>query len=664
MKTVSTFLFIIIIAVTSQSIHINQLGYYPYAKKVATINDSTVKTFKIVDTLTKETVFSGPVIMCGYDKTANETISIADFTLLNKTGTYRCITDTKDSSYYFSIQNTCYTDAVKKLTKSYYYLRSGIPLFQEFAGQWQRGAGHLSDSSLTVYDVKRDSVFDVRGGWYDAGDFGKYVVCAGITCGTLLGLYELCPDAIGDSSLNIPESNNGRSDLLDEVKYEIVWMSRMQDRDGGVFFKVGPVKWYGDIMPEDDVSKRYIIGKSTTSTLDFAAVAAMAGRVYRIYDSTFAKECLDRAERAWKWAIVNPKAVYPENTGGTGPYEDGSNTTYNDEFLWALSELAVTTKKPVYLDTLEKVILTRSVSSPAWWQNVNNLAFYSLAVNKVLSDSATNYIKDKILSFGDKTISIISKSPYRNPLQLNDYSWGSNATCGNYATGAVYAHYLSGNQKYLDAIIYTADYLFGRNPLNHCYVSGIGSDPTLSPHHRQSTADEIKSPVPGFVVGGANKNVDGADELLIEIVESGTPPAKCYIDDFGSYASNENAINQNAPWILTLAYLEKNANRNVASHVKQPNVKTNNKEPLVNVVSTINGITVHADRVLSSATIAVYALDGTCILKKSVQQCHELTIPKHQLKSSSSCIVTVQSISEKGSPFKKCFFIVNFRADI
>ncbi|HEX2956293.1 MAG TPA: glycoside hydrolase family 9 protein [Chitinispirillaceae bacterium] len=658
MKPFLGLILILVTADTAQPIHVNQVGYYQFAKKAATVTDTTVKTFHIIDTLTKEKIFSGVVSARGYDRTAEETAATADFTGLNKTGTFRCVTDAGESSVAFTIHNSCYSEALKAMFKSYYYLRSGISLLQEYAGQWKRGAGHQADSSLTVFDIQRDSIFDVRGGWYDAGDFGKYVVCAGITCGTLLGLYEICPDGIGDSSVNIPESGNKKSDLLDEIKYEIDWMCRMQDSDGGVFFKVGPVEWYGDILPEKDNSERFVIGKSTTSTLDFAAVAAMAGRVYKSYDSLFARECLNRAERAWNWAISNPKVGYPLNTDGTGPYEDGSDKTYRDEFLWALTELAITTEKKVYTDTLEKLILTRTVTAPAWWQNVNNCAFYSLAVNKVLSDSATTFIKEKVISFGDIVVTNIEKSPYRNPLQTNNYTWGSNATCGNYAVGVVYAHYLTGNQKYLDAAIYTSDYLFGRNPLSHCYVSGIGSDPTRYPHHRQSTADKIDEPVPGFVVGGPNKNSDGADEKLTSVIEMGASPAKCYIDDRGSWASNENAINQNAPWILVLAYLEKNANRNIASPIKHTSARSFTGIPKINVVHTKNGMRIFSDNKLSSALVSVHTLDGKCLVRRVMEKEMVFDYRNNKLNGSTVYIITVQNRSGSSPVFRKSFSVL------
>ena len=117
--------------------------------------------------------------------------------------------------------------------------------------------------------------WDATGGWYDAGDYGKYVVNAGITLGTLMLSNQWYPKAVGDDLRN-PESGNGVNDLADEIAWELKWMAKMQDpADGGVYFKVGSLVWDGFVPPKDTKYDRVVMGKSTTSSLDFAA--AMAG---------------------------------------------------------------------------------------------------------------------------------------------------------------------------------------------------------------------------------------------------------------------------------------------------------------------------------------------------------------------------------------------------
>jgi endoglucanase len=641
------------LALQINAIHINQVGYYPHAKKTAIIVDSTTEKFSIIDVKSNGTVFSGHCIPSGFDKNAGEYVSVADFTTFIEDGIYRIVVGS-DTSYRFSIQSSCNRISLNNILKSYYIQRSAIPLTSEYAGQWYRDAGHLADSALTVFDLSRDSIFDVRGGWYDAGDFGKYVVSAGITCGTLLELFELCPKIFDDSSLHIPESGNQRSDLLDEIKYELDWLIRMQDTDGGVFFKVGPIQWYGSVMPSVDRSKRYIIGKSTTSTLNFCAVMAMAGRIYRDNDSEFAKDCIQRAERAWDWAAVNPKVAYPKNTGGTGPYEDGSDITYKDEFLWALTELGISTKKAVYLDTLEKLVLTKSVTSYAWWQDVKNLSFFSLAMHKVLSDAANLHVETEIIKYADKILANIRNTPYMNPLRLTDYTWGSCGTCGNFAAVLVFAHYLSNKQIYLDAIVLSTDYLFGRNPLGLSYVTGSGSKSPLHPHHRQSTADKIENPISGFVVGGANSGDNGDDVPLTDVVNSGMPPAKCYSDDTESWASNENAINQNAPWALALGYLETCESQNHSSTLTNSTTEQFREKRQIAIRKEIGGISLLLES-YDAATLEIIDMQGKCLLKKGIDKKNNSIYLKSGALQPGAFIIFLHS--KKGSEYSRLFLL-------
>jgi endoglucanase len=641
------------LALQVNAIHVNQVGYYPHAKKTAIIVDSTTEKFSIIDMETNETVFSGYSTPSGFDKNAGEYVSVIDFTAFNKEGIYRIVVGS-DTSYRFSINTSCNRIPLNSLIKSYYFQRSGTPLSPEYVGQWYRDAGHLADSALAVYDLSRDSVFDVRGGWYDAGDFGKYVVNAGITCGTLLELFELCPKVFDDSSLNLPESGNSRSDLLDEIKYELDWLIRMQDTDGGVFFKVGPIQWYGSIMPSADRSKRYIIGKSTTSTLNFTAVMAMAGRIYPDYDSVFAHDCIQRAEKAWDWAVANPKVAYPKNTGGTGPYADGGDIAYKDEFLWALTELGISTKKAVYLDTLEKLIFTKSVSSYAWWQDVKNLSFFSLSIHKVLSDAANLYVETKIIEYADKILANIKNTPYMNPLRASDYTWGSSGTCGNFAAVLVFAHYLSSKQNYLDAIVLSTDYLFGRNPLGLSYVTGSGSKSPLNPHHRQSTADKIDGPISGFVVGGANSGDNGGDLPLTEVVNSGMPPAKCYSDDTESWASNENAINQNAPWALVLGYLEAGEPQNQSLILRNSAAKQFPEKWNVAIRKEHGGFSLLFEND-NAATLEIIDMQGKCLLKRKINNGDHSMYLKTGTLQSGAFIVKLHG--KKGAGYSRVYFL-------
>jgi endoglucanase len=125
-------------------------------------------------------------------------------------------------------------------------------------------------------------------GWYDAGDYNKYVVNSGITMGTLLSLYEDFPSYFENFNTNIPESNNGVPDLLDEVIWNLRWMLTMQDpADGGVYHKLTNPRFDGMVMPDAAKNPRYVVQKNTIATLDFVAVTAQSGRILKAFENKF-----------------------------------------------------------------------------------------------------------------------------------------------------------------------------------------------------------------------------------------------------------------------------------------------------------------------------------------------------------------------------------------
>jgi endoglucanase len=382
------------------------------------------------------------------------------------------------------------------------------------------------------------------------------MVNSGITVGTLMAFYENFPDYFPDKSLNIPESGSGRPDILDEIKFNLDWMATMQDKDGGVFFKLTTLTFPGYIMPEDDKGQRFIIGKSTTSALNFAAAMAQAGRVYMPFDSVFAKKCIEQAASAWDWAAKNPDIPFrnPEDVK-TGEYRD---VKFDDEFIWAAAELFITTKDKKYADFLkDKDIAYKSEPS---WQNVHGLAPLSLAtVKNDLDEQTLETVRKSIVAAADRWIGEMAVHLYRIP--KTNFIWGSNSNFANMGIAMVYAYKITNDKKYLVAASEIADYLLGKNAIGLSFMTAFGSKFAANPHHRQIVAtmglergvnqeqrrtarNASEIVIPGFLVGGPNV---GHQDSVHGVTYSSTLPAKSYEDVYKSYASNEVAINWNAP---------------------------------------------------------------------------------------------------------------------
>ncbi|WP_374949086.1 glycoside hydrolase family 9 protein, partial [Mucilaginibacter sp.] len=298
----------------TNSIRLNQIGFYPNATKIAIITNAGKGDFYI-RTLNKKTVFTGQSKPAAQLTFGGKQIAVADFTAFAKNGTYLVYIPLSGYSYPFTIAPSIHKSVAGGSIKAFYYQRASVELIQKYAGKWHRAAGHpdnrvLIHSSAATAQRPESTVVSASGGWYDAGDYNKYIVNSGISTATLLSLYEDFPDHMKTVRLNIPESDNQIPDVLDEVLWNLRWMLMMQDpNDGGVYHKLTNARFDGMIMPEKAIETRYVVQKSTAATLDFAAVTAQAARIFARFRGQLpglADSCLKASELAYTWASKNP----------------------------------------------------------------------------------------------------------------------------------------------------------------------------------------------------------------------------------------------------------------------------------------------------------------------------------------------------------------------
>jgi len=535
-------------------LRINQIGYYPQAVKKAIVVNSAAKKFELKNKKGK-TVFSGKLSKETFWDKSGEKVKIADFSGFTQKGNFFIyIEDLKDTCY-FEIKDHLYDDAFKAALKSYYIIRASMDIEEQYAGIYRRKGGH--PDTLCYYHPSLGfdkSAMSSPKGWYDAGDYNKYVVNGGVTVGTLLNTYDFMPTLVGDNFSNIPESGNGKSDLLDEIKYELDWVLSMQAPDGASYFKLSSKGFSGFVMPEKDKLDRYVVGKSTASTLNFAAMTAMAARIYKNYDAAFAEQCKLAAEKAWSWAVKNPDIIYknPKDVN-TGEYSDKD---FSQEFWWAAAELYLATDSKEYADylTTHDPYMQMDISE-SWRLFLGNLGSFSLLLNKNnLSESLKSKIKHKLFATANDLLKRLNEIPYRIP--IDQFVWGSNSDIQNAAMILAYAFKFSNERKYLDGVIETMDYIFGKNATGYSFMSGFGCKQVMHPHNRISGSDNIEAPIPGMIAGGPNQNrEDDLSKTKFGVSYPDTLPAKCFIDEQPSFASNETAINWNAPTIFVLGFL-------------------------------------------------------------------------------------------------------------
>ena len=519
--------------------YINQVGYRPSDPKQFSLVGASGNV-EIVNA-SGQTALSVTPGAASYWDASGQNVQLVDFSELKTAGKYSIKVGGQVLRQDLVVKDNTFEDVLKAAAKWFYYQRASMALESQYAGKWSRAAGH-TNSTVELHNSAGSGSIQSTKGWYDAGDYGRYIVNSGITTYTLLSLYEHFPNYFKSLKWNIP-AEGSLPDLLAEIKWNLDWMLTMQANDGSVYHKLTSLGFPGDVMPAQDNLKLYVIGKSAEAAFDFAGVMAVAARVYKPFDSNYANKCLEAAKKAYAWGSNNMNVHFTANPSdvSTGAYE-GNNAS--DEKLFAGTELAITTNDGSY----KQSGTTEYIS---YWGDMKGIATYGKATHaSVFSDAGE--AKQKILSTADGFVNR-TKSGFGVVMAKDDFVWGSNAVASNQGVWLLHAYYLTGDEKYYAAALKVLDYLLGKNPLDMSFVTGYGTKSPMMPHHRPSTSDNVTEPIPGMLVGGpqpGGEDVGSAAEWKCADYRTGQA-ATAYTDQRCSYATNEVAINWNAP----LAYL-------------------------------------------------------------------------------------------------------------
>jgi len=557
-------------------VRVNQVGYLPNGPKRATVvTDAAQPLTWQLRNASGTTVASGSTVPHGADAASGQSTQVADFSAYKRAGTGYVLVVDGQSSDPFDIRADLYDGLRSDSLAFFYHQRSGIPIEASLVGPaYARPAGHLGvapnqgDTNVPCQAGVCDYTQDVRGGWYDAGDQGKYVVNGGISTWLVVNSFERAKragqaSALGDSTLRVPERGNHIPDVLDEARWELDFLMRMQipqgkPHAGMAFHKIHDAAWTGlPTRPDQDAQPRELHPPSTAATLNLAATAAQCARVYRPYDAKFADRCLTAARRAWAAAQANPEMYAPDSdsTGG-GAYGDARVT---DDFYWAAAELYATTGQSTY---------RTAVTSSPWhtandaftplgfnWADTAALGRLTLAtVPTKLPASDRARIRSSVTAAADGYLATMAGQGYAVPVPATGYVWGSNSVVTDNGIVMAVAHELTGAKRYRTGVLESMDYLLGRNALGQSYVTGYGEQYSHNEHHRfwaHQYDASLPNPPAGSLAGGPNS---GLQDPVAQEKLPGCAPAACYIDDIGSYSTNEVAVNWNAPLAWLAAY--------------------------------------------------------------------------------------------------------------
>ncbi|MFB6152164.1 MAG: glycoside hydrolase family 9 protein [Haloarculaceae archaeon] len=539
---------------------VDQVGYLPGDQKKAIVT-AEATAFEVRTADDDEPVFEGALSDPVYDEAADERVRHAEFTPVSDPGEYVVVADDGSRSHPFRIGEGVYDDVLATVGRLYSLKRSDTPIDDPVTGlETEGGHGQDANAALFFADDYHDEgdILDVAGGWYDAGDYGKYVPPGAVAVAHMLLAHELAPEAFEPGQYDLPPGlepdDPDVPDVLGEARFELEWLERMQRPDGAVYHKVGGDRWPGlDVRPSEDTQDRYVYGLSTFGTAMYAAAMAMAARVYRDVDPAFAERALGNARDAQSYLEANPEPYFRYDEGqddGSGPYrKDGDG----EERFWAAAELFRTTGEDRYAEYLEAELgeWFDADPTPPTWSDGLALGQWAYLRADAADPDRRSALESGFVAYADRLVETLDGRGYRIALDPDEYQWA----CSKYALAkglvALLANELDPDDAYVAAAMDQLHYALGRTPTGYSYVTGVGEKPVRNPHDRMVASTGTM--IPGMLVTGANG--EGGDRIVESLLdEHSPPPAKAFVDDERSPSLTEWAVDYTAPLFVVLAY--------------------------------------------------------------------------------------------------------------
>ena len=517
---------------------VDQFGYLPGETKVAILREPVAgfdagrarapgARIELVRADTRRVVLTAaatPWHGGATDPSSGDLIWSCDFSAVRKPGTYRVIDPERQaSSTVFRIATDVYRPVLKAAVRMLFYQRAGFAKDARFAGAaWADGASHVGpgqDREARLFSRPDDAATarDLHGGWYDAGDYNRYTAWAARDVVELLHAYVEKPGAWADD-YGIPESGNGVPDLLDEVKWELDWLTRMQNPDGSMLSILGASS---GSPPSAAKGPSYYGPPNTVSALAAASAFAFGARVYGAtgrFDG-YARELTRRAKAAWGWAIAHPDVVFRNNDAASGSSGLGAGQQETDGFGRAMERIVAAVHlfdltgegaDRAYVDAhlRETRLFERHDASPMDGRVATALLYYAAlagASPAVAAEIRGTYLKD-LGGTGPWAATPDRRDAYL--AWIPSYTWGSNSTKARQGSILMAAAGLAGGQSrraFIEAAGNYLHYLHGVNPLGKVYLSNMGAygaSRSVARFYHSWFGQSSAPPPPGYLVGG------------------------------------------------------------------------------------------------------------------------------------------------------------------
>lgn len=525
----------------------NQIGYMIQQAKIIVVV-GMYKNFQIRNIETKEVLFEGDIVGEKYDESSGDIVRYAVFTDFQTPGMYMFCLDGCEEGEKIIIGDGIYESVADQLLQVIYLQRCGCQISKEKYGIWGRVACHVKDAVLIGQGRMRER--NVVGGWHDAGDYGRYTVPTIATIKHILFTYELLETNLVSRWKGIDAFKNR---LLEDARYGMRWIEKMQDESGGFYQKVTSAKYPGlDVLPEKDESTLYICPVTTQATATAVAIAARVSFVFEKIDLEFSKQCWGMALKGWKFLEQNQESIYYKNPD---MIETESYITENDIDcrFWAVCELYNATGEEKYSQLIAEMLEKEKFDLCRFdWRLVGGwgtLAYLMTSQKKI--PEIENELEKAILNQANALVEISKNNGYMISMVREDYVWGSFMNLLNNGICLMTAGLLKGREEYHKWAQEHIHYIFGKNPLSICYVTGMGENRIFHPHHRVCIAYPESEPIKGMVIGGPN--VINQDSVSAEKLK-GCKPGKAYIDDVDCFSVNEMTTYWNTATLILVVY--------------------------------------------------------------------------------------------------------------
>ena len=445
--------------------YISRVGYATNADKTAvcTVNG---RFFSIVDARRGVSVYQGRLSDPIYDKESDDTVRIADFSDFTQQGRFYIKIGIRRSGS-FEISDNIY-DGVKddvlnaiKLSRCGYDTAAHAEEFDESLHPFLVGPAH---PDILMHSGRK---YDVHGGWHTMGSFDKDVPQSCVVIAELLYSLLIFPDSFDKVK---------KAEILDECRWGLDFLLRMQDTDGGVFNDVHAKTKYSGGLPEEDSDTRLIGEKSCLATLRTVSVFSLAARLFEKADRNYSHKLSSAAQMGWIYIVGTTEYEYYQ--GKYGSLDDDLDGLYalESDFMWTMCELYSLTGSTQFEDMIEQKYTSCLFGGFGDRFCGGYAALAYLLADKPKKDFIVSFIKMRVSYRADRIWVARCESGYRVSCSAGGgYIYGTNQRILSNIQQCQVAYLLTGDTRYLRTATENFGYLFGCNPMGTAFI-------TANPH--------------------------------------------------------------------------------------------------------------------------------------------------------------------------------------